>query len=285
MSDRSTSPSDPVVQAATAAFGFPAGYWSAGFVWPHPTWSDYPDMIRGLLAAPAFTDRPTPPPLLYADEALYPDCGAVGALWHQARHAPVSASAIRAAVAQDMAPDGPLARRSASDGDALAALLLDAGFFVGWPLILDPRWTLDTLYVVPGSRPGGPFWPLVRPGLPTLPLSLHHGALVARSQLSLSAWRALHADMLCALTVSVQHARAVMAAWPLPPPPTLPLVFTRRAWLQGLEAAGVALPDLAPTPPPAVTAAAQLLEARLPRLLGRGATLLATTATGLETPA
>jgi hypothetical protein len=67
----------------------------------------------------------------------------------------------------------------------------------------------------------------------------------------------------------------------------MPLFLPRAVLARAFADIGVPLPEDAPESPPhpANRVAALLLERRLPFLLAEGATLLATMATGLETPA
>ncbi len=277
-------PSDATVEAATSAFGFPAGYWSAGIVWPTPTWADYPARIRSVLT-PDLTARSTPSPLLYGDDVLYPDCGAVGALWHQARHAPVSLDALRAAVAADAQPGGPLVELEPSDIDNLTRILLDGGFFAAWPILMDPRWSWDTLYLVPSVQRRDPLWPLVQPDLPGLPLHLHRDVLAFRLMTPVTAWRDMLAVWHDFFREFAQQIRQNVLAPRVATDPIarlFPPLLPRPVLTRVLAEAGFPSANASPTSElhPAQRAATLLLERRLPRVLARGATLIATNAFG-----
>jgi hypothetical protein len=115
---------------------------------------------------------------------------------------------------------------------------------------------------------------------------MHRGMLATRLVLPPSVWHPATDPLVGLLRQLAERFDAIGRPASLPDlPDTLPPVLTRSAWAHILTTAGLVLPDPPAEPSLADDAAENLLEMHLPRLLARGATLLATTATGLETPA
>jgi hypothetical protein len=285
---------------ARRVFGFAAGYWAAGFVW-QPSWADfaalYPDpALQRALQDQYRTSPDQPPRLIVVDGLAIPARSATGALWAQARRAPVARDDLLAAVAADgpdawahllasvpvpgsaLAPPVTPAPRVSEDPSAVAQALITLGLFVAWPTVLDPVWSWDELYVVPSSRAAAPPWYLVQPDLPALALSVHRNLLARRLILTPSAWRPLRDSVRAGYRAYRPWAHATFTApsdrvpGEPPWPPLLPL------WGLRTQAVAVGLlssADASGADGPADRAAAALVERHLPRLLRQGATLVA----------
>jgi hypothetical protein len=160
-----TVPTADVRQMARV-FGGPAGFWAAGLLGTDrptdlaPAWQD-------RLAAVGWTVRgETPVPAVLATESI-PLPPEFLSFWSHAQHRPVSLQQIEEALTT-ATPDATWAARS-----ALLTALLDAGLFVAWPQILDPRWDWADLYVLPPSPPRARLmrtWPFLAPDIPYLSL-------------------------------------------------------------------------------------------------------------------
>jgi hypothetical protein len=161
---------------------------------------------------------------------------------------------------------------SSADRSRFVAHLLASGLFIAWPVILDPRWTWDDLYVVPGPRPALPPWYAVAPGLAPLSLTHHHHLLQARVCLDgdSPAWHRL-------LDAVRARLRAVAADGPQPGidplRALLPTVVPSTVPLFADPSPFASLPD-----PRLAPATAAMLERHLPRLLRQGARLVASPA-------